>query len=248
MIAESERSASFEISVIIPVFNESGNVVPLAAEVVASLGRQPLTFEVVFVDDASTDDTVQRVREVARQDGRIRVLRHARNSGQSAAIWSGIRHTRSPILITMDGDRQNDPADLIRMLEQLNGADLVCGHRVDRLDSWVRKVSSRVAFAARKQVLGANFKDTGCALRVFRRSAVEEILPFNGVHRFLPILVHRMGGRVLEVPVGHRPRVEGVSKYGVWNRVWRGLYDLLGVGWYLRRRLPRTPLEGESGT
>ena len=230
------------MSVVIPVFNEEGNIAPLAAEVVSALSSQTRSFEVVFVDDASTDGTASVIKKCSASDPRVRGLRHANNSGQSAALWTGIRHSHSPVLATMDGDRQNDPSDLLCLLEHLKEADLVCGHRVDRLDSWLRKASSRIAFLARKQILGADFKDTGCALRVFRRSAVEDILPFNGVHRFLPILVHGAGGRVLEVPVKHRARVSGVSKYGVWNRVWRGLYDLLGVGWHLRRRLPRTPL------
>ena len=134
------------------------------------------------------------------------------------------------------------------MLALLSEADFVCGHRVNRKDSWLRRISSRIARAARKVALGHDFADTGCALRAFKRSALDGVFPFHGLHRFLPILVAGNGSRCREVPVNHRPRVVGVSKYGVWNRVWRGIYDLLGVGWYMRRRLHPVPVERTNGS
>jgi dolichol-phosphate mannosyltransferase len=197
----------------------------------------------VLVDDASTDGTWSAIRAAQSSDPRVRGLRHVANRGQSAAVWTGITGTDAPLLCTLDGDLQNDPAELPRMLALLDTVDFVCGHRVNRRDSVVRKVSSRIARAARKLALGADFADTGCALRAFRRESLAGVFPFNGLHRFLPILVAGGGFRCREVPVNHRPRVAGVSKYGVWNRLGRGLHDLVGVGWYQRRRLAPVALE-----
>jgi len=231
-----------EIAIIVPVFNEADNVVPLAREVAEAMSCQPQSWELLFVDDASTDPTWSRIQEARRQDGRVRGLRHARNAGQSAALWSGLQGTNSPIVATLDGDRQNDPADLPRLLAELARADFVSGHRVNRQDTWLRRISSGVARRVRRRALKAEFADTGCALRVFRRSVLSGVFPFNGWHRFLPILVQGGGVSTLELPVNHRPRVAGVSKYGLWNRLGRGLYDLVGVAWYQKRRLPRVPV------
>ncbi len=151
-------------------------------------------------------------------------------------MWTGLQATASPILCTLDGDLQNDPADLPGMIAKLAGVDFVSGMRLQRQDSWVRKVSSRLARGARRRALGVDFRDTGCAIRAFKREALEGVFPFNGLHRFLPVLVHGGGFKTLEVPVNHRPRVAGVSKYGVWNRLGRGLYDLVAMSWYQKRR------------
>lgn len=234
---------SVDISIIVPVYNEADNVLPLANEVSAAMKQQPRSWELIFVDDASTDNTSERIREASRHFPNVRGLKHARNSGQSAALWTGILATTSPVIATLDGDLQNDPADLPRMLAELERVDFVCGNRAKRHDSSIRKISSRVACAARRSALKADFADTGCALRVFKRSTLEGVLPFNGWHRFLPVLVHGNGARTLEVPVNHRPRIAGVSKYGLWNRLWRGIYDLIGVGWYQKRRLRPVPFE-----
>ena len=228
---------SAELSIIVPVFNEAENVLPMAREVAAALDKQTLSYELIFVDDASTDATWEQIRAAHGLDPRVRGLRHKRNSGQSAAVWTGIQGTKAPILGTLDGDLQNDPADLPQMLAELANVDFVCGKRVKRNDSWVRRVSSRIARWFRTRALQADFQDTGCAIRVFKRETVADVLPFNGLHRFLPILVHANGFRTLEVPVNHRARVAGVSKYGVWNRLGRGIYDLIGVGWLMKRRL-----------
>ena len=225
-----------EISIVVPVFNERDNVLPLAEEVLVAFAGQPRLFELVFVDDASTDDTWAQIRAARSRDPRVRGLRHARNSGQSAALWTGLQATTSPILATLDGDRQNDPADLPRLLARLDEFDFVSGMRLARQDSWVRRVSSRLARGARLLVLGVDFRDTGCACRVFKRTALNGVFPFNGLHRFLPVLVHGGGAKTLELPVNHRPRVAGVSKYGVWNRLGRGMVDLFALAWYQRRR------------
>ncbi|MEW6161435.1 MAG: glycosyltransferase family 2 protein [Verrucomicrobiota bacterium] len=232
-----------DISIIVPVYNEEANVQPLAREVAEALRHETRSWELVFVDDASSDATWSRIREARQSDGRVRGLRHARNAGQSAAIWTGVIHSEAPILATLDGDLQNDPADLPRLLAALEKVDFVCGVRTKRQDTWMRRVSSRIARRARKWMLGVDFADTGCAFRVFKRSALNGIFPFNGLHRFLPVLVHGGGQKTLELPIHHRPRIAGVSKYGVWNRLGRGIYDLFAIRWYQRRRLPALRIE-----
>lgn len=233
-----------EISIVIPVFNEEENVLPLAAEVTAVMQSLTRPYELLFIDDASTDATWATITEAQEMNPRIRGLRHDRNAGQSAALWTGIQSAHGPVIVTMDGDRQNDPADLPLLLAELESHDFVCGVRAKRHDNWLRLVSTRVARAARKAVLKVDFCDTGCAFRAFKRSALDGLFPFNGMHRFLPVLVHGNGARTREIPIGHRPRVAGVSKYGLWNRLGRGLYDLVAMAWYQKRRLPRlTPHE-----
>jgi len=233
-----------EISIIVPVFDEADNVLPLAREVAGALDKEPRAFELLFVDDASRDGTWERIEEARRIDPRVRGVRHARNSGQSAALWTGIQSSTGGIIATLDGDLQNDPADLPKLFAELESVDFVCGWRVNRRDNWLRRISSGIARRARKIVLGADFRDTGCALRAFRRAALDGVFPFNGWHRFLPILVQDHGTAIKEIPVHHRPRAAGVSKYGVWNRLGRGIYDLIGVRWYRQRRLRSVPVIG----
>jgi dolichol-phosphate mannosyltransferase len=232
-----------EITIVVPLFNEAANVAPLVSELTRVFAAEARPWELVLVDDGSVDNTWSEIRKAQAADPRVRGLRHTQNRGQSAAVWTGIAGSEAPFLCTLDGDLQNDPAELPRMLGMLGEVDFVCGHRVNRQDSWVRKVSSRLARAARKLALKADFADTGCALRAFKRNALDGVFPFNGLHRFLPILVAGGGFRCREVPVNHRPRVAGVSKYGVWNRLGRGVHDLLGVGWYQRRRLKSVTVE-----
>lgn len=227
------------LSILIPVFNEQDNVLPLAGEVAAAMASFPDSWELVFIDDASADATWSRIESARQADPRVRGLCHERNAGQSAAVWTGIQHTASPLLATLDGDRQNDPAEIPRMLAMLDEVDFVCGDRsAARRDSWLRRASSVVARWCRVKALGHDFRDTGCALRVFKRECLSGLFGFNGLHRFLPILVAGAGWKTREVPVSHRARVAGVSKYGVWNRLWRGLFDLVGMAWFQKRRLP----------
>ena len=230
-----------EISIIVPVFDEQDNILPLAREIAKALDKEPRAFELVFVDDASRDDTWNKIREACRLDPRVRGLRHTRNSGQSAALWTGIKSTTGAIVATLDGDLQNDPADLPRLFAELKNVDFVSGMRLNRRDNWLRRVSSGIARRARRTVLGADFRDTGCGLRAFKRAALDGVFPFHGWHRFLPILVQGGGATTKEVPVNHRPRVAGVSKYGVWDRFGRGIFDLIGVKWYQKRRLRCVP-------
>ena len=229
------------ISIIVPVYNEAENILPLAKEVGSAMALQAHSFELVLVDDASTDSTWSVIEKASASFPFIRGLRHLRNAGQSAALWTGIQATTSPIIATLDGDLQNDPADLVRMLAELEHVDFVSGMRLQRQDNFLRRISSRIARWARKSVLKVDFRDTGCAIRAFKRSTLTHLFPFNGLHRFLPVLVHGNGARTLEVPVNHRPRVAGVSKYGVWNRLGRGVHDLLAIAWYLKRRIGPVP-------
>ncbi len=232
-----------EIAIVVPVFNEADNIEPLVRELVRIFAAETRSWEIVLVDDASTDDTWSRIKTLQASVPTLRGVRHAQNRGQSAAVWTGITHSTAPLLCTLDGDLQNDPAELPRMLGMLGEVDFVCGHRVKREDSFVRKASSRIARAARKAALRYDFADTGCALRAFRRECLAGLFAFNGLHRFLPILVAGGGFKCREVPVNHRPRVAGVSKYGVWNRLWRGIFDLVGVAWFQRRRIKAVAVE-----
>jgi dolichol-phosphate mannosyltransferase len=228
-----------DLSVVIPVHNESDNVMPLAGEVAAALDGK-FDYEVIFVDDGSSDQTPARLREALRRYPRLRVVRHQRQSGQSTALWTGVRQARASLVATLDGDGQNDPADipaLVAVLEDPGQGDLalVAGHRVTRKDSTVQRISSRVANTVRAGLLRDDTPDTGCGLKVFRRDVFLALPYFDHMHRFLPALVLRHGGRVKSVPVRHRPRERGRSHYGVHNRLWVGLVDLAGVIW-LRRR------------
>lgn len=224
------------LSVVVPLYNEADNVRPLVVRTIEALGRQPQEWELVLVDDGSSDGTWANIEKERAADGRVQGVHHILNQGQSAALWTGFGQSRGQIIATLDGDLQNDPADLPRMLELLRDWDMVCGVRTRRADSWLRNASSRVARLARRAALGVSFIDTGCNLRVFRRDVLDSLPPFNGLHRFMPVLAHHAGARVLEVPVLHHPRAAGVSKYGMWNRLGRGLCDLLMVALYMRRQ------------
>jgi len=226
-----------EISVIAPLWNEKENALPLAEQVFAAFRNERRPIELILVDDASTDGTWEQILEAQRVDGRVRAIRHLRNSGQSAALWTGFTASRGSVIATLDGDLQNDPADLPSMIEALGSADLVCGVRTKRKDNSLRRFSSGVARWARKLVLGVDFRDSGCNLRVFKRSVLQTLFPFDGLHRFMPILSHGAGAKVIEMPVSHRPRIAGVSKYGVWNRLGRGICDLAMIAWYRKRQL-----------
>ena len=224
-----------EISIVVPLFNEAPNVLPLTRRILEAFGdRRDL--ELLLVNDGSNDETWDRILEAGRADARVRGVRHERSCGQSAALWTGFMHSRAPVVATLDGDLQNDPADLPRMLGMLDQCDMVCGVRTRRADNRLRRISSAIARKARRLALGVDFADTGCNLRVFKRCVLNLVPPFNGLHRFMPILAHNSGAVVRETPVLHHPRAAGVSKYGVWNRLGRGIYDLIMVRLYMRRQ------------
>lgn len=225
------------LSVVVPFFNEDENVLPLAKKIFSAVGDYPGGMELVMVDDNSSDQTWERIRGVCA-DPRARGVRHDRNRGQSAALWTGFQCSHGAIIATLDGDIQNDPADFPSMLADLCDWDMVCGVRAKRVDSSVRKISSRIARWARKLALGVDFADTGCNLRVFHRRVLASVPPFDGMHRFMPVVARAGGARVREVPVRHHARAAGVSKYGVWNRLGRGIRDLIMIGLFVRRQLP----------
>ena len=226
-----------EISVVVPFWNEELNVVRLADEVLKAFQNVPRTLELVLVDDASSDGTWQQMLRAQQADARVRPLRLLSHSGQSAALWAGFIASRGGIIATLDGDLQNDPADLPRMLNELTTYDLVCGVRTKRMDNQMRRISTAVARWARKRAFGVDFRDSGCNLRVFKRTVLDKLFPFDGLHRFMPIIAHSAGAQVLEIPVDHHPRTAGKSKYGVWNRLGRGIWDLVGITWYRKRQL-----------
>ena len=226
-----------KISIVVPLYNEGANVQPLTSQILDAFRNAPLDLELILVDDASDDDTWSRIQGVASSDKRIRPCRLSRRSGQSAALWHGFKASQSPVILTLDGDLQNDPADLPLLLADLSDCDLVCGVRMKRMDSVVRKISSAIARWFRKLVLRVDFRDSGCNLRAFRRPVLEAVPPFDGLHRFMPILAHAAGAVVKERPVRHRARTAGKSKYGVWNRLGRGIRDLIMVRLYLKRQI-----------
>ena len=223
--------ASPAISVVVPLYNEEGNVAELQRQIEAALATRD--YEIVLVDDASTDNTLSNIPGGER----VRVIQFEKNSGQSAAMHAGIHNARGDVIVTLDGDLQNDPADIPAMITMLNqGWDLVCGYRQKRKDTAFKRLQSRIANAVRSRFVGDGVRDTGCTLKAMRRECREALLLFNGMHRFIPALIRNMGWRVTELPVNHRPRVSGVSKYGFGNRAWRATMDMLGVRWLNSRR------------
>ncbi|MEA2603096.1 MAG: hypothetical protein QOF89_4088 [Acidobacteriota bacterium] len=231
-----------EISIVIPVFNEEENLPVLAAEVQGVLRGLGRPYEVIFVDDGSTDASPEVLRRLAREDSAVRILHQRRNSGQSAALDAGFRFARGGIVVTLDGDLQNDPADIPKLLEHLespSGWDVVCGVRAHRQDTWVRKVSSRIANGVRNRLTHESVTDVGCTLKAFRTEYLRRIPMFTGMHRFLPTLLKMEGARVTEIPVNHRPRLHGQPKYNIRNRIWRALADLFAVRWMQTRWIDR---------
>lgn len=226
------------LSVVIPMHDEYGNVAPLLEEVVAAL-QDRVAFEIICVDDASQDSTLDLLRTLSRRHPQLRVLSHATQAGQSAAIRNGVKAARAPWIATLDGDGQNDPADIPALLAELAAAapqvKLLGGWRVRRRDRWSKRVASRVANAVRQRMLRDATPDTGCGTKLFEREAFLELPYFDHMHRYLPALMQRAGWQTLSVPVNHRARRSGASNYNNLGRLWVGLSDLLGVAWLIRR-------------
>jgi dolichol-phosphate mannosyltransferase len=232
---------TFEISVVVPVCNEEENVAPLAREIATALAGR--SFEILFVDDGSTDATAAIALAARATIPQIRLLRHSFRSGQSAAVTSGVRHARADWIGTLDGDGQNDPADLPKLLAARlipGNADvsLFQGHRITRKDTGFRRLQSRIANGVRSSMLGDGTPDTGCGIKLMSRAVYSELPKFDHMHRFLPALFQRAGARVISVPVNHRPRARGTSKYGMLDRLWVGIVDIFGVMWLRRRYKP----------
>lgn len=242
----SRGSAGVIITVVVPVYNEKQNIAPLISEIQSALKDLAL-FEILYVDDGSTDGTVAELAQLSEGIDCLHVVRHQGNFGQSAAIATGVRHARGEVIVTLDGDGQNDPADIPKLLAALkrNAGEsiyntLVVGRRGKRKDTWIKRVSSRIANGVRSRLLNDETPDTGSGLKVFSRRTFTALPQFDHMHRFLPALVIRNGGRVFSIEVNHRERLRGSSKYGLHNRLWVGIVDLLGVMWLRRRTLSRT--------
>ena len=227
-----------EVSVVVPCHNEAENLRALVAAIGTALAPTAVTYEIVVTDDASTDGSWDVLKELAAQEPRLRVQRFAANCGESAASWAGMQAARGRIILTIDADLQNDPADIPRFLAALADADCVCGTRVEGRgagDGVVRVVSSRIANAVRTKLAGDDTTDAGCTYRAFRRECLANVRFFKGIHRFLPTLIRMEGYRVREIPVANRPRVAGKSHYGIGNRVFSSFADLLAVRWMRSR-------------
>ena len=227
-----------QLSVVVPVFNERDNIPPLLAEIAAAL-RGKVEFEIIYVDDDSSDDSVAVLAAEKPSYPELRIVRHLTRSGQSTAVWNGVRAARSPWIATLDGDGQNDPADIPKLLASREGAQenvrLFAGWRTTRRDSFNKRISSKVANAVRSRMLRDSTPDTGCGLKLFDRDVFMRLPYFDHMHRYLPALVKRAGFQSTSVPVGHRPRTAGSSKYGMLDRLWVGIADLRGVAWLMRR-------------
>ncbi len=220
------------ISVVIPLYNEEGNIEELQRELAAALAG--IDYEIVFIDDGSTDSTLARIQ----RSPNVRVLEFEKNAGQSAAMYAGVHAARGEVIVLLDGDLQNDPADIRKLLAEIEkGADLVCGYRAKRRDNLAKKISSRVANSIRSRFTKDGVRDTGCTLKAMRRECRQALVPFKGMHRFIPALVKGAGYRLVEIPVNHLPRIHGESKYKFGSRVFKATRDMFAVRWLLSRQL-----------
>jgi glycosyltransferase involved in cell wall biosynthesis len=231
-MSTTQATSSPAISVVVPLFNEEESIGILQSELSAAL--KDFDYEIIFIDDGSVDRTLERIEPKKN----VRVIRFEKNTGQSAAIYAGLKVARGATAVLIDGDLQNDPADIPKLLAEITrGADLVCGYRAQRRDTRAKRLTSRIANAVRSRFTKDGVRDTGCTLKAMRRECVAALVPFKGMHRFIPALVKGAGYRLVEIPVNHRPRRFGQSKYGLGNRALRATIDMFGVRWLLSRRL-----------
>jgi dolichol-phosphate mannosyltransferase len=228
----TDASASPAVSVVAPVFNAEENMSILQSELRTALAG--IDHEIIFVDDGSTDRSAEKIERAPN----IRIVRFEKNTGQSAALYAGIKAARGQTIVMIDSDLQNDPADIPRLLEEISrGADLVCGYRAQRKDTLGKRLTSRIANLVRSRFTKDHVRDTGCTLKAMRRECATALVPFKGMHRFIPALIKGAGYRLVEIPVNHRPRRFGQTKYGLGSRALRATIDMFGVRWLLSRRL-----------
>ena len=236
------------LSVVVPIHNEEENINPLVNEISAAL-KGSICYEIVYIDDDSTDSSHEVLRTLTANLTEFRAVQHLKKGGQSAAIFSGVQAANAPLVVTLDGDGQNDPADILALFEMYNtyagenGRLMVAGCRKDRRDGWGKRRSSHIANAVRSHLLSDKTQDTGCGLKIFRREDFLRLPAFDHMHRFLPALMLRAGGRVMFQEVNHRPRYHGKSNYGTFDRLWVGITDMFGVIWLNRRRLNAESVE-----
>ena len=228
-----------ELSVLLPAYNEEACIESVVREAVCVLHGMDKPFEILVVDDGSTDGTPARLKALCAEHPELRVLRLAANSGQSAALGAAFRAARGEIFVTLDADGQNDPSDIPELVARLDSCDLCCGYRARRQDTWSKRFGSRLANAARNRALREKIRDTGCTLKAFRAEWARALpMQFRGMHRFLPALMAMAGARIEEIPVHHRPRAAGTSKYTNWGRLKETLWDLWAVRWMQKRYRP----------
>jgi dolichol-phosphate mannosyltransferase len=225
------------VSVVIPVFNEEENLRPLTAELVNVLDSLHKSWEIIFINDGSTDGSSLVLRELGTSFPCLRIITFKRNCGQTAAFDAGFKAAAGEVIITMDADLQNDPSDIPRLLEKMGDYDAACGWRHRRNDPFIKLISSRIANYVRNKLSDEDIKDVGCSLKAFKASYVKKLKLYSGMHRFFPTLIKMEGGRVVEVKVNHRPRKHGMSKYNIRNRMMRSFMDLLAVRWMKKRKL-----------
>lgn len=232
-----KEDRKIDISIVVPVYNEEENLpilIPHLSKVLDPLGK---SYEMILVDDGSSDGSRKIVKQMASADPRIRLLGFKKNCGETAAGAAGLKAARGDIVITIDADLQNDPEDIPRMLGYLKEYDMVTGWREKRDDSRVKRITSRIANRIRNRLSGEEIRDSGCTFRVYKRECLQDLKLYKGMHRFMPTLVKLEGYRVIEIPIAHHPRRFGVSKYTTWNRMWRAFVDLLAVRWMKSRHI-----------
>ncbi len=225
------------ISIVIPIKDEAQNIEPLAKEIISVFNRQSWTWECIWINDGSIDESLSVLIRLHEEDPRQRFLSFHRHTGKSAALWAGFQEAKGNLIATLDGDGQNDPSDLPSLIDMIHSGewDMIQGYRHNRQDNLVRKLSSYIGNIFRNCLTGKTARDVGCATRVFRRECVKYLPQFKGIHRFLPTLITMQGYKITEAPVNHRPRLHGKTKYSINNRLWIGLFDTFGVLWLKRR-------------
>ncbi len=228
---------SLSLSIVLPVYNEAGNILPLFEEIKANLDALPYTYEILYVDDASTDNSVYEIKSLTSKFDNVFLIEFVENCGQSAAFHAGFQSAKHEAIITLDADMQNDPKDFSRLIEEYNqGYDMVIGWRQNRQDTNSKKFASKIANSVRRKLTRDKVKDTGCSLKIMRSSMAKKLpLQFKGMHRFLVSLMQMEGAKISEIPVNHRERFSGTSKYNIWGRGIQASQDLLAVNWFFRR-------------
>lgn len=231
------RDAALDLSVVIPVYNERENLVFLEEEIEKALGKTNLKYEIIFVDDGSLDDSANIILSLRKQNSKIRLIQFTSNAGQTSAFAAGFSASKGNYVATLDADLQNDPSDIPKLLEKIGEFDVVCGWRFKRNDTWIKRISSKVANKVRNFVSNEDIEDTGCSLKVFRKECLESLKLFNGMHRFFPTLLKMEGYKVTQIKVGHNARKFGSSNYNIRNRLLASLVDLVAVRWMQKRKL-----------
>ena len=226
-----------ELSIVIPVYNERDNLVPLEEKLETELSKLNISYEIILIDDGSVDGSPHIINSLKKNNPRLKLIRFGSNHGQSAAFAAGFKAARGKIFVTLDADMQNNPADIPLLLDQMQDFDVVCGWRFKRNDPWIKRVSSKIGNGVRNWLSQEEIADTGCSLKAFRRECFDKVKLFKGMHRFFPTLMKMEGFRVTQVKVSHHPRLHGVSKYNIRNRLFSSLHDLMAIRWMKKRHI-----------